>query len=158
MNAHRILPLLLLFVAVRADPEFVGVLTSKESGKLFVVAPSPGAPARWVKIGDEIDGYFVTESRDGDEVLVLKKGHREFVLRLKGSRTQHADYRGALMPLVAAKQLIESLPGWQSDVLYNVFQRKDGVWCLQAARPVGKAMQVRFIPLTTESVSASTHK
>jgi hypothetical protein len=61
MNPHRVLPLLLLFVAVRADPEFVGVLTSKESGKLFVVAASPGAPARLVKIGDEIDGYFVTE-------------------------------------------------------------------------------------------------
>jgi hypothetical protein len=151
MKTRYFAVLLTLLAVARGEPEYVGVLSSNEAGKRFVVTPSVGAAPRWIKIGDEIDGYIVSDSREGDDILVLKKDGHEVALRMKGARVQHADYGGTPMSVAAAKQLIAGIAGWESDVMFHVFQRKDGGWSLSAARRVGKALQMRFVPVTPQT-------
>ncbi len=145
---------LLSAIIARAQPEFVGVLSSKESGTQFAVVETPSSPPTWIKLGDSIGSYIVSEHRIADEVLIFKKDGREFPAKLKESRVQHADYRGEELSVAAAKQLIASDPSWQSDVIYTVFRRKDGGSSLSAAKRDGNGYRVRFLPLTPESVLA----
>jgi hypothetical protein len=151
MKLHFALFCLFALPAAWAEPEFVGILSSSESGTQFVVAPQPNGTPRWVKTGDWIAGYLVADFRPQEEVLVFKKDGREFSVKLKSSKVQH-DYRGQSLPFTIAKQLIASDPQWRGDVSYEVFQDEDGAWSLAAARRTGRAIQFRFLPLTPESI------
>jgi hypothetical protein len=159
--------LLVTVSTTSAAPEFHGMLSSKEVGIQFAVAPEPSLPPRWAKLGDNVGGYILFEFRATDDVLIFKKDGREYTAKLKGSKVQQgddrgqpkvsqkqADYRGEPLAFEAAKELIASAGGWKSDVSYGVFRQKDGTWHLSASRRVGKAMQLRFLPLIPESIPA----
>ncbi len=151
-----LLSFFLPWLCARAEPAFVGFISSKESGIQFVVVPDPGLPPRWIKIGEEIGGYVLVEYRAEQEVLVFKKDGREVLSTLKASKVQHEAYHGERMPFEAAKRLIASREGWESDVTYSVFRRKDGVWILTAGKRMGNTKELNFLPVTAESIPPGT--
>jgi hypothetical protein len=81
--------LLMLAAVAHADPEFVGVVSTKD-GASFAVSLGPGRPSQWVKVGAIIDGYLVLEYRGKEEVLVLKKGEKLFLLNLRTAKVRES--------------------------------------------------------------------
>src|SRR4051812_24864309 len=80
--------LLLMIAAVaRAEPELLGVLTTNEKVH-FSISLGPDGPSKWVEVGATIDGYLVLEYRSEDQVLVLKKGQKVLLLKLKAAKVR----------------------------------------------------------------------
>ncbi len=94
--------LFLLAVSVRSEPAFVGVLSDQTRGTTYAVIPNAGTAPQWVKVGDTVDGYTVSEYQANDEVLVLKKDAQVLRLPLKTARTADAPMAE---PPVTAEQL-----------------------------------------------------
>jgi hypothetical protein len=98
----KIALLMLLALSAKAEPAFLGYLN--EGGRsIYAITPSPEAAARWVKIGDMIDGYSVAEFRAKEETLVLKNADQTLLLKLKTSKIRDSAVSDAEAAKAAAK-------------------------------------------------------
>ena len=119
MKPRFVLSLFVGCLVAEAEPQFLGLFSSESSGTRFIVGAESGAPPQWVKLGDTVGGYAIVEYIDKDETLLLRKDGRILSLKLRESKVQPTDLRNQLIPLAAAKQLISSAEGWDSDVTYH---------------------------------------
>ncbi len=150
MKAKLALFLMLVGIA-KADPEFVGYLSTRESGTLFAVIPSAGAQTRWVKLEGSFDGYSVAEFRAKDEILVVKKDGRALRLKLKAAKVRDGAASSAEMMIVdAAKKTVARMDKWDSDVGYQAGKAEDGFWYVIATKVVDGRKEVRRIRVTTD--------
>ncbi len=90
MKACRYFFLLgLASAALGAEPaiEFLAVLANGKETTVSLADPSTGQK-RWVKIGQEFNGFVVSAYEDAAETVVLAKGGRQFRVRLKTAKVQ----------------------------------------------------------------------
>jgi hypothetical protein len=88
MNLRVALLLLLLMSGLHAEPVFVGIMTTPSDGTLYSIAPTEKSHTRWVKLGERVSGYLVSEFHAEEEVIVLVKAGREFHVKLRESKVR----------------------------------------------------------------------
>ncbi len=77
---------ILLIASVGAEPAFVGYMTDQVLGTRYAVVLASSANAQWVKIGETVEDFVVIEYLSTREVLVLLKGDRALLLKLKSAK------------------------------------------------------------------------
>jgi len=134
---------------IRGDPAFVGTLTTRQEGAIYRVIPSKGAPARWVKVGDTVDGYSVASFKEKDEILILKKGGVTYPLKLKEAKVQHGVSASAEPALIeAASKIVAKMDSWTSDMTYQVAMAPDGYWHVFVTKVIDGKTEVRRVRIT----------
>lgn len=147
---------LLLSAVAQAEPAFVGLLRTRETGELYAVVPSSGAASRWVKIGDEIEGFLIVEYRDSDKVLALRKDGRTIFVRLQDSRILEGRQAAAEAKAVdVARSLVVRMEKWASGVGYTAAKGADGYWHVIAMKVVDDKTQVRRVRVTPDGKPAN---
>lgn len=78
---------LLLFLSLRGEPRFVGMMSSPR-GAYFAVRPDDHRPAEWVAQGDSVGGYTIQSYDPQSERLLLQQGAHTLSLQLPPARVQ----------------------------------------------------------------------
>jgi len=103
---------MLFFVAgiAIAEPRFVGVVDGMKEGLQFIIKPSDNGSARWLKLGDSIEGYRLSEFLANNETLIAEKAGHQIRWKLKEAKVVSSapDKAGKaaseLIPLEAARK------------------------------------------------------
>lgn len=83
----RVFLLLASFVALRAEPEFVGVFADHDR-ELFALSSRPGDAVRWLRLGDSCGDYTIAEYQPAGEQLILRNGIQTLALSLRRAAVQ----------------------------------------------------------------------
>jgi hypothetical protein len=81
----RIAIVLLASALLRADPDFVGVITTKDQSFFALTGRSEGPP-QWHEIGQAYGTYTISEYRAEEQSLVLQGEKGTLVLKLKEAK------------------------------------------------------------------------
>jgi hypothetical protein len=109
----RLFLFLLLALALRAGPQFHGVLDAAKDGVFFAIAPAPDRPARWLKMGARIDGYVLTAYRAAEGQLVLTKDGAELVVPIRKSKIRSGTtFLDEASIRALAREIMAGWEGW----------------------------------------------
>jgi hypothetical protein len=81
--------LLLPLASLRAEVDFVGVLSSKEKTRFFLHDRAAGRSSGWVALNQEFAGFTLLSYDAKTDVLVLTKGKERVEIRLKDAKVQN---------------------------------------------------------------------
>jgi hypothetical protein len=70
-----------------AEIQFVGVMTNSTQ-TLFAIRTVDGSPAKWLNIGNTVEGFVIETYNDKSEALTLRKGTGSLVLLLPAARVR----------------------------------------------------------------------
>ena len=121
---------LLLLVAptfVRADIEFIGIISTREWTR-FALGDTATGTTDWVKQGQAFNGFTVVSYEPKDETLLLRREAEELRVRLKDEakvKSSRLELTGTIVLGAAEKLEIE-----RATLLFdqeNVFPLKDGI-------------------------------
>jgi hypothetical protein len=146
------LVLLVLVGGLRADPFFVGTISTSESGVYYLLADGEGSQPRWLKIGQRFGDYSL-DYLPKDEALILKKEGRMVSLRLRSAKIPSLKAIVSEADLLAiAKREVAKQDGWDASATYQPAQRYREFWFVVATRSLVKKNEGRLIILTDEGI------
>jgi len=124
LRSGLIIAALFLLVRLPAEPGFVGVYVDGQR-TFFLLADSSGAPPRWLRLGQGIDGLVIRDYEPTRDALVVERDGIRATLFLRASKVQDA----ALLPerfIAAACRDVAARDGWGTDVQLLGVQPCDG--------------------------------
>ena len=110
--------LALLAAPLRATPEFVGVLIAPGVERFALADPHGGQPIRWVRLGQQIEGYTVAEYFPATETLSLQNAAGTTSLALRPAKTAELTPTAADM-LRCATQVVASNERWAGPIRFQ---------------------------------------
>ncbi len=136
---------LALLAVAKAEPVFLGMLSTAKDGTFFVVSLSEDARPKWLTIGDTFDGYLVVAYKARDEQLLLRKEGKELVLQLRKPKVRSAPTLLAETEVrELAKAIIAKWDGWNLATTELVIWYKSD-WNLAATRIIDGKKETRII-------------
>jgi len=103
---------MLFFVAgiAFAEPRLVGVVSGLSDATEYLIKPSDDGAVRWLKLGDSIEGFRLTEYLESEETLIVENAGRKGRWKLKESKvvpavTERAEKKASeIISLEAARK------------------------------------------------------
>ncbi|MEO5958494.1 MAG: hypothetical protein ABIZ49_14035 [Opitutaceae bacterium] len=120
--------LVLPHASLRAEVDFVGILSSKDTIRFFLQDRAAGTSSGWVTLNQEFAGFMLLSYDAKTDVLVLTKGQEHVEIRLKDAKVQTG--RIELRGTVKLGALGETLEMERVTLVLdqeNVFTLKNGV-------------------------------
>lgn len=99
----------------KGDVEFAGVMASG-ANHVFIIEDQNGA-TQWVKLGQRMGPYVVSEYRGGDERLILKNGDAVMSLSLRKTKPSAPSFDVELEIAFLALQEVSMREGWPASAL-----------------------------------------
>jgi hypothetical protein len=152
MKTALFLLITLIATSVRAEPAFVGMMSTREHGTVFAVVSSPGAVPRWTKVGDTVDGFHVIAYEAKDDILVGEKDGHALRLKLKESKVRVGVTIAHSQLIEEAKKMMKIVekrePG--PDLVFQIANAEDGFLHAYMTNVVDGYKVVRLIIATPE--------
>jgi hypothetical protein len=85
---RKFLPLLVLVAlspALRAEPQFIGVLCTAQETYVAFEEPTAGISSGWIKIGQQAGGYTAVAYQPQGDILVLRKQDKSYEIPLRSA-------------------------------------------------------------------------
>lgn len=146
--------LLMLFAGwgLRAEPTFLGVMSTTETGTFFLVGGAETVGPKWLKLGQSFDGYVLSDYREKEESLVLKKDAQQLLLKLRVSKVRDLKILGRESELleIARREVAQRENDWMASARFDTAKRHNDAWFVVAARGEGQGREFRLVVLTDD--------
>ncbi len=145
----RVFLLLASFVALRAEPEFVGVFADHDR-ELFALSSRPGDAVRWLRLGDSCGDYTIAEYQPAGEQLILRNGIQTLALSLRRAAVQTLQLTEEEIIAQAAREIAQK-ENWGAAVRFQGPHLFKGNWIVVARHDSADRPTETRVIVTTRS-------
>ncbi len=139
--------LLATLVALRAEPEFVGVFEERHQ-ESFALQLQRGGAVRWFRIGEAFDGFTIAEYRPISDQLILRRGSTTIALSLRRAEVKALKF-GKDEILAAAVREVARRENWGDAVHFQGPHLFKGNWIVVARHNAdARTIEARVIAAT----------